>query len=156
MFKLTIPHLSQPMELLSPSKKIWDKWVCTYCAPGNIALIVGTFEKSFKLKGLEDDIEEVYTSLYGFLTQLDFYQPFTLYMAINHATMRTLQYHYFSTLFNPLSIINYVLVGLLFPHLLKPSIFRRGCRILFPNLYHRRLLPFKIQFNFLCCLGIPR
>ena len=46
MLKIAIPCLSQPMELLSALKKIWDEWARMYGALGNIDLIVDTFEKN--------------------------------------------------------------------------------------------------------------
>ena len=70
------------MELLSPSKKIWDKWACTYGPSGNIILIFDTFEKSFKSKGSKQTVEDVYASLYGFFTQLEAYQLPTSDMAM--------------------------------------------------------------------------
>ena len=52
-----------------------------YGASGNIALILDTFEKVFKMKGTKGAIEDVYALLRGFLTQLEVYQTFTVDVA---------------------------------------------------------------------------
>ena len=71
---MAILYLCQCMELLSVLKKIWDEWAWMYGTSSNIALIVVTFEKIFKLKGFEGAIKDVYALLHGFLTLRMFIQ----------------------------------------------------------------------------------
>ena len=53
MLKLVIPHLSQPMELLSLSKEIPDKWAPMYVASGSIALVTYSSFEGVKYSSLE-------------------------------------------------------------------------------------------------------
>ena len=77
MLKMAIPEISEPMQLISPSRAIWDEWARMYGYQSNIGRTVDIFEGLFKTKQAGRSLQDYYGSLRSLLTQLEVHQPYT-------------------------------------------------------------------------------
>ena len=50
LLKLAIPSISEPMQLITLSKAIWDEWASMYGYESNISQFVEVYEQLFKVK----------------------------------------------------------------------------------------------------------
>ena len=76
LLKMAIPSIAEPMQLISPSKTIWDEWTRMYGYRSNISRTVDIFEGLFKTKQAGRSLQDFYGSLRALLNQLEIYQPF--------------------------------------------------------------------------------
>ena len=77
MLKMAIPAIAEPMQLISPSRAIWDEWARMYGYQSNIGRTVDIFEGLFKTKQAGRSLQDYYGSLRSLLTQLEVHQPYT-------------------------------------------------------------------------------
>ena len=76
MLKMAIPAIAEPMQLISPSRAIWDEWARMYGYQSNIGRTVDIFEGLFKTKQAGRSLQDYYGSLRSLLTQLEVHQPY--------------------------------------------------------------------------------
>ena len=77
LLKMTIPAIAEPMQLITPSKAIWEEWMRMYGYKSNISRTVDVFENLFKSKQAGRALQEFYGQLRGLLNQLEIYQPYS-------------------------------------------------------------------------------
>jgi hypothetical protein len=77
LLKMAVPAIAEPMQLISPSKAIWDEWARMYGYRSNITRTVDIFEGLFTTKQAGRPLQEFYGSLRSLLNQLEVYQPYT-------------------------------------------------------------------------------
>ena len=73
LLKLVILSISEPMQLITSTKAIWDKWAFMYGYESNVSQIVEVYEQLFKVKQLGCRLQDYYASIHGLLTQLELY-----------------------------------------------------------------------------------
>ncbi|XP_078445756.1 uncharacterized protein LOC144714839 [Wolffia australiana] len=77
LLKMAIPTIAEPMQLLSPSKAIWDEWARMYGYRSNIGRTVEIVEGMFRARQGTRSLQEFYATLRSLLNQLEIYQPYT-------------------------------------------------------------------------------
>ncbi|XP_078429368.1 uncharacterized protein LOC144701428 [Wolffia australiana] len=77
LLKMAIPTIAEPMQLLSPSKAIWDEWALMYGYRSNIGRTVEIVEGMFRSRQGTRSLQEFYATLRSLLNQLEIYQPYT-------------------------------------------------------------------------------
>ncbi|XP_078439258.1 uncharacterized protein LOC144709554 [Wolffia australiana] len=77
LLKMAIPTIAEPMQLLSPSKAIWDEWARMYGYHSNIGRTVEIVEGMFRARQGTRSLQEFYATLRSLLNQLEIYQPYT-------------------------------------------------------------------------------
>ncbi|XP_078435034.1 uncharacterized protein LOC144706034 [Wolffia australiana] len=77
LLKMAILTIVEPMQLLSPSKAIWDEWACMYGYRSNIGRTVEIVEGMFRARRCTRSLQEFYATLRSLLNQLEIYQPYT-------------------------------------------------------------------------------
>ena len=60
MLKMAIPAIAEPMQLISPSRAIWDEWARMYGYQSNIGRTVDIFEGLFKTKQAGRSLQDYY------------------------------------------------------------------------------------------------
>ena len=76
MLKLPIPSISESMQLIMPTKAIWDELDSMYGYESIISRIVEVYEQLFKVNQLGCCLQDYYAKICGLLTQLELYQPY--------------------------------------------------------------------------------
>ena len=69
------------MQLISPSKAIWDEWARMYGYRSNIGRTVEVVEGLFHARQGDRPLQEFYAELRTLLNQLEIYQPYTADLA---------------------------------------------------------------------------
>ena len=77
LLKLGIPSISESVQLIIPTKAIWDEWSSMYGYESNVSWIVKVYEQLFKAKQLGRRLQDYYASIHGLFTKLELYQPYT-------------------------------------------------------------------------------
>ncbi|XP_078445042.1 uncharacterized protein LOC144714219 [Wolffia australiana] len=77
LLKMAIPTIAKWMQLLSPSKAIWDEWARMYGYRSNIGRTVEIVEGMFCARQGIRSLQEFYATLRSLLNQLEIYQPYT-------------------------------------------------------------------------------
>ena len=108
MLKWAIPCLRQPMELLSPYQKSgMNELACMVLWVTSLSLLIHSrkFSSSRALKGLQR-MSMLWFSVFSANSRST---NLSLWMWPHSSTIgRSLRYHYFSTLFNPLLVLKYM------------------------------------------------
>ena len=78
---MTIPVIAEPMQLIFPSKAIWDEWARMYGYRSNIGRTVEVVEGLFHARQGDRPLQEFYAELRSLLNQLEIYQPYTADLA---------------------------------------------------------------------------
>ena len=68
LLKQVIPSISEPMQLITSTKAIWDEWAFMYGYESNISQIVEVYEQLFKAKQSWYYLQDYYASICGLLT----------------------------------------------------------------------------------------
>ena len=84
LFKLEIPFISEPMQLITPTKAIWDEWASMYGYESNISQIVEVYVQLFKTKQSRCRLQDYYANIHQLLTQLELYKPYTTDLTTQH------------------------------------------------------------------------
>ncbi|XP_078447656.1 uncharacterized protein LOC144716399 [Wolffia australiana] len=77
LLKMAIPVIAEPMQLISPSKAIWDEWARMYGYRSNIGRTVEIVEGMFRALQGTRTLQDFYATLRSLLNQHKIYQPYT-------------------------------------------------------------------------------
>ena len=64
------------LQLIIPTKAIWDEWSSMYSYESNISWIVEVSEQLFKAKQSGRRLRDYYASIHGLFTELELYRPY--------------------------------------------------------------------------------
>ena len=81
LLNLAIPSISEPMQLITLAKAIWDEWASMYGYESNV---VEVYEQLFKAKQSRRRLQDYYANISGLLTQLERYQSYTTDLTTQH------------------------------------------------------------------------
>ena len=68
LLKLAISLISEPIQLITPTKAIWDKWASMYGYESNISWIVEVCEQLIKAKWSGCRLQNYYVNIHGLLS----------------------------------------------------------------------------------------